>query len=1040
MGRITSNIGLITGLPITDTVDQLIGVASRPRDILTSRTVDLKSQQAALTGLSARLQALKFDLSKLNVADPFQARAVSSQDETLLTVALAAGGKPPIGDVSVRPVQTASSQQLISQRFSSLDDIQSSGVLSFGFGGFVDQGISLDDLNSGAGVSRGQIRITDLNGTSAVIDLSFARTIDEVLDTINANTEINVVASADGDAITLTDNVGGVSTLTVQEVAGGATAADLGLSGISTTSSSVTGADLFTLYTGSQLTKLNDGNGVQIRDSVDDLQFDFIDDTTLTLDLAGSTSLGDVIDKINALDPAKLTASISADGNGIDLVDLTGGAETFSVSSIGTGTAAEDLGLTETAVAGNIGGRRLVSGLRDTLLSSLRGGQGVGVLGDIDITDRQGTGPVTIDLSTAETLDDLVDLINASGSNVTASINEARNGITIADTSGGTGTLVVADSGVTTTATALGITNATSVASVNSGTLGRQTLSESTLLSSLNGGSGIDPSDIRITDTNGVSTAIDLNTLGSEAKTIGDVIDAINLATTSGNVGITARINDTGDGILLIDTALGSGSLGVQDVGGTLAKDLNLTRENTTQVIDSQSTVVIDGTNSFRVDLSDLDGNSTAISLASLNNGAGIDFGDFKITDSSEKVLALDLDGADSGITTVGQLIDRINELATVNGVGVTASLNSSETGIRLTDTAGGSEKLTVENVGNSTTATDLKIEGVATTTTIDGVGLFSDQSASQGVLNTIATRINDLDAGVTASTFFDGVGYRLSISVDDSGSANEIFLDAGATGFSFTETSKARDSLLVLGEGELAGSGILVSSTTNTFEEVINGVDITIVAGSESAVNVSVVATDEDFLSVVEGFIDSYNAIQGQLADLTSFNENDLTTGLLFGTNEALRVETSLSRLATDRYLGVGSFSSLEQIGISVDDKGELVLDKTKLKAAFADDAVGLQTFFGDSSNGVAAKFNEAIEQLSGADNGLLKNRSDALQSTIDSNETRIENFNDSLDRQRERLLLQFFQLEQVISGLQQSQTALNSLSPIAPLVSARR
>ena len=36
MGRIASSIGIITGVPITDTVDQLIAISARPRDLIVS--------------------------------------------------------------------------------------------------------------------------------------------------------------------------------------------------------------------------------------------------------------------------------------------------------------------------------------------------------------------------------------------------------------------------------------------------------------------------------------------------------------------------------------------------------------------------------------------------------------------------------------------------------------------------------------------------------------------------------------------------------------------------------------------------------------------------------------------------------------------------------------------------------------------------------------------------------------------------------------------------------------------------------------------
>jgi len=1037
MGRITSNVGLITGIPITDTVDQLIQVASRPRDLLSSRNQGLQQQRLAINSLSSRLLALKFDLSKLNVSTPFQARSVTSANEDILTATLTSSGQPPIGSFAIQPVQTASSQQLISQRFESLDDIQDTGSLSFGFGGFVNQGISLDELNDGTGVSRGEIKITDLAGNSANIDLSLARTVDDVLDAINNQSTLNVTASTDGDSFTLTDNIGGASTLTVQEINGGTTAADLGLNGISTTASTVTGADVYSLHAGTRLTKLNDGNGVRFTDDSDnpeDLLITLADETVNGVDLTGATTLDDVVDAINNDDDltGKITAAISADGNRLELTDLTAGIGAFSVANGTTGSAADDLGLTTTASGGVVTGNRLVSGLRDTLLSSLQGGAGLGTLGSIDLTDRNGA-LTNVDLSAAETLGEIVNAINDAGANITASINNAGSGLLLTDTSGGTSNLVIANGDANNSADALGITIDAEQDSIDSNSLKRQTLSEATLLSSLNGGDGITASDIRITDSDGVSTSLDLNASGSEAKTIGDVIDAINNSTAA----VTARINDTGDGILLTDEGTGSSVLGVTDINGTLAADLNLTRASATVDINGTDTQVIDGTNSFSVDLSDLEADANAISLSSLNDGDGIASGDILITDSAGGVTALiNVNAEGSGLTTVGQLIDAINN----GNAEVTASINEAGTGISLTDNSNGTEDFTIIDV-NGAAAEGLGILSKETTTdTINSTGLFTAQSASQGALQSVAERINDLNSGVTASVLNDGIGFRLQLVVDQTGAANEILLDAANSGFAFEEISSARDALLVVGgQDGNPGSGVLISSTTNDFSDVINGVDLTVAASSETAIDVTVAKSDEDLIALVESFVDSYNTIRSDLDSFTDFNAEDFTTGLLFGTNEALRVDTQLSRIVTDRFFGVGSFQSLEEIGLSVNDQGELELDTTQLQEAFTDDAQSLQTFFTDETNGIVAKFDAAIESLAGADNGLLTNRNDALQNTIDQNLERITQFNESLDRQREVLLLQFFQLEQVIAGLQSSQTALGALQPIAPLVRTR-
>ena len=525
-------------------------------------------------------------------------------------------------------------------------------------------------------------------------------------------------------------------------------------------------------------------------------------------------------------------------------------------------------------------------------------------------------------------------------------------------------------------------------------------------------------------------TAIDLNASGNEAKTIGDVIDAINAA----EVGVEAKINDTGDGILITDTANGDETLTITDVNGTLAEDLNLTRSSKTVEIDGVDTQVIDGSNRYSIDLTELDSESSSVSLASLNDGNGITLSDIRLTDSKGKILSLDLNGEFAETKTVGELIETINAEADRTGVGIKASINSAGTGIKLTDNAGGDGNLVVEDI-NGTAAADLKILSKdSTTNTINGFGLFESQSASQGALNNVAAKINSLESGVTASVLNDGVGFRLQLVVDDTGAGNEILLEAGGSGFEFRETSAARDALLVVGAGATAGSGVLVSSSTNDFKQVINGVDLTANSTSDTAIDVSVTKNGQELVDQVQSFVDSYNTLRNDLDNLTDFNADDLSTGLLFGTSEALRVDTQLSRLITDRYSGLGTFQSLQEIGISVDENGKLELNAKKLEDAFDKDSQSLQSLFTAKDKGIVAKFEAAIESLTGSENGLLTRRDNSLASTIEANESRIERFNESLDRQRERLLLQFYQLELVIAGLQNSQQAVNSFQSVPP------
>jgi flagellar hook-associated protein 2 len=908
MSSIQSSIGLITGIPIIDTVDQLMQLASQPRDLLISRNQAVQAEQLAINTLSTRLVGFQFDVGKLKSESLYDASKAGSSDSSLLTASVDSESNPAAGSYQFTPLRMASSQQLVSGRFESDSDTVSAGSFTIRSGGFVNQGISLEELNGGQGIVRGEISITDKSGATAAVDLSFALTTDDVIEAINTNTTINVTAEGIGDAFRLTDNTGQGGTLSVQEIGGGTTAASLGLAGLSTSGSSVTGSDLLQLDSGTRLSLLNDSTGIQIRDDLDDLEIALADGTSVLVNLDDATRLGNVIDKISAASPTKLTAAISADGDHLELTDQTSGASTFQVTNVAGGTAAQDLGLTGTASGGVITSDRLVAGLKSSLVSSLKGGQGASGLGSIQITDRAGATDA-VDLSSAETVDDIVALVNTAATGIVARINDAQNGILLEDTTGASASnLIIASNDANNSAELLGIVVDAGINSVNSGSLGRQTISEATKLTALNSGKGIDLGDFILIDSDGQTGAVDLDSSGTEAETIGDVIDQINAA----GVGVEARINDTGDGILIIDTAGGTGTLEIKEVGsGTTAADLNI----------------------------------------------------------------------------LGQAVE--------------VSLNGTPTDV------------------------------------IDGSETSTITIASADTLADVVESINAASAGVTASIIHDGQGVRLAVTSDKGGSASQLLLDLDNSDLAFQEISKARDAVLLYGDLQTGNSGILLSSSTNQFDQVVDGLNLQIEGTSATAVTVTVESNDQPLIDSIKDLVSSYNSFRTELDSYTDFDEVEMTTGILFGTGEALRVDTVLSRALTDRYFGLGDIQSLEQIGLSVDDNGKLELDQDKLQQAFADDSEALKQFFVTEEIGLAAKFDRVIDTLVDADNSMLTNRNTALQSTIDINNERVESMNESLERQRELLLLQFYQLETVISKLQQGLSALESLTPIPPLTS---
>jgi flagellar hook-associated protein 2 len=259
-----------------------------------------------------------------------------------------------------------------------------------------------------------------------------------------------------------------------------------------------------------------------------------------SIDLSGADTVGDIANIINNAGVGTITATVT--GQGITL--NAGGGDNISVNEVGGDTTAADLGILTPTGAGtgvNVTGSNIQPQVTPlTNLADLNGGAGIDQAGGIQITNGQKT--VTIDLSAATTVEDMLNDINGAGVGVRAQINAAGTGIDILNETQGTN-LSIAENGGTTAAD-----------------LGIRSFTPDTPLGELNGGNGVGTvagTDFTLTDSNGVNVNVDL---GSE-KTIQDVIDTINNSATAAGAGITASFATSGNGIVLTDTAGGAGNL-----------------------------------------------------------------------------------------------------------------------------------------------------------------------------------------------------------------------------------------------------------------------------------------------------------------------------------------------------------------------------------------------------------------------------------------------------------------------------------------------
>jgi flagellar hook-associated protein 2 len=239
---------------------------------------------------------------------------------------------------------------------------------------------------------------------------------------------------------------------------------------------------------------------------------------------------------------------------------------------------------------------------------------------------------------------------------------------------------------------------------------------------------------------------------------------------------------------------------------------------------------------------------------------------------------------------------------------------------------------------------------------------------------------------------------------------------------------------------GSSGSGGVLVSSSSNTFKNIVSGLDITVNSASQSPVQINVASDSSSLVNAVKQFVSAYNSIRTNLDAVTAFDSVKLTTGILFGTSETLQVESNLTQIINGNYFGVGQFTTLAQLGISFDSKGQMQLNSDQLTAAFDKDPTAVQKLFTDPDHGIVSKLNAKLDDLAGAKDSVLSSRVDALSKTIDSNNDRIDQMTASLNKQRDALLAQFDALESTIAGLKTNLTALQALQPISPLTSNSR
>jgi len=399
------------------------------------------------------------------------------------------------------------------------------------------------------------------------------------------------------------------------------------------------------------------------------------------IDLRGTETLDEVafrISNANDLNGRRLAVNVTVDENLRALVveDISSPndyipGQNVVIEDIGNGRVARQLGILGESENGSnvLYGRDLAPIELTTLLDDLNRGSGV-ERGLFQITDREGNNAI-IDISTAETITDVRQLINQAGTNIRAEINTGGNGILLLDGSSSmaTGMIRITEFGENThTARDLGILTSEqgSTGTILFGESLAPNITEDTPISLMNRAQGLDLTQI-VVENGPKRGTIDF----SKASTAGDIIRMIR----ESGLDLTARINDLGTGISVTST-IGGRTLKITDgIGGYTATILG---------IQGSRDVLVEPVDPIGTESELLPAINGETRLSALNRGHGVASGVIRITDALGNAQNIDI----TGVNTVQGVLNLINGFG-ADGQGlinVVAELSPDMQGISLID------------------------------------------------------------------------------------------------------------------------------------------------------------------------------------------------------------------------------------------------------------------------------------------------------------------------------------------------------------------
>lgn len=279
------------------------------------------------------------------------------------------------------------------------------------------------------------------------------------------------------------------------------------------------------------------------------------------------------------------------------------------------------------------------------------------------------------------------------------------------------------------------------------------------------------------------------------------------------------------------------------------------------------------------------------------------------------------------------------------------------------------------------------------------------------------------IDSGIS------GDGKDLAIT----SSTTELSLfDTGAAGSVMSQTRAASSA-------EISVDGNVLKSDTNTFDDTIQDLKVTVLRVSDtdssgaSKSNQVTISTDKTSIqTLVQQFIDGYNTLQDKMASLGKRNsvvggETQDDGGALAGDSTTRAISSFISNMVVSPSKSSSTYSTIFELGIKMDNKGKLSMDKEKFGEAVDKNFDQVVALFGGDT-GLASTLNTGLKEYTKS-GGMLAQREDSLNADLRGLTQKTTTVNAQLTKYEASLRAQYGSLDALLVKMNNSAAALSSL-----------